>query len=232
MFSYLLLLLLPTIISSFSIQKFIGSSFLGTSLLLSNIQPLPISHPIIRNQNEFSATKVSTERNNIYIYGQITPGSCEELKNQINELNFNGKLFKISYGSNPPPINIHIQSIGGSLLNALYIVDLIESCETPINTYIDGYAASAASLISVVGKERLMTKNSMIMIHQLSSAKEGKYEELDDEMHNLNQLMTKIKKIYSRHTIMPESFLDEILTHDLWLDAETCLQYGLIDKII
>ena len=147
-------------------------------------------------------------------------------------MNFNGRLFKISYNSDPPPINIHIQSSGGTLMNSFYIVDLIESLEIPVNTYVDGYSASAATLINVVGNKRYMTKNSMMMIHQLSSSSQGKYEDLNDNSKNMNMLMDKIKNIYLRKTTIPENVLDEILKHDLWLDALTCKKYGLIDEII
>ena len=216
--------------------KHLGSTFIASTLLTSNsvnLQSIPNNHPVIKNDNQFeSTTNVLVERNNIYLYGDITPESCEQLKNKLNELNFNGRLFKISYNSDPPPINIHIQSSGGTLMNSFYIVDLIESLEIPVNTYVDGYSASAATLINVVGNKRYMTKNSMMMIHQLSSSSQGKYEDLNDNSKNMNMLMDKIKNIYLKKTTIPENVLDEILKHDLWLDAVTCKKYGLIDEII
>ena len=216
--------------------KYLGSTFIASTLLTSNsvnLQSIPNNHPVIKNDNQFeSTTNVLVERNNIYLYGDITPESCEQLKNKLNELNFNGRLFKISYNSDPPPINIHIQSSGGTLMNSFYIVDLIESLEIPVNTYVDGYSASAATLINVVGNKRYMTKNSMMMIHQLSSSSQGKYEDLNDNSKNMNMLMDKIKNIYLKKTTIPENVLDEILKHDLWLDAVTCKKYGLIDEII
>jgi len=48
----------------------------------------------------------------------------------------------------------------------------------------------------------------------------------------MNMLMDKIKNIYLKKTTIPENVLDEILKHDLWLDAVTCKKYGLIDEII
>ena len=44
--------------------------------------------------------------------------------------------------------------------------------------------------------------------------------------------MRIIKDIYDEHTKIPKKKLKEILKHDLWFDAETCLEYGLIDEII
>ena len=218
-----------------TINKIIGAAAISSTMVLNKMDTVePIKHPpIIRNINEFTqTTSIAVERNNIYLYGDISPQSCEELKNKLNEMDFNGQLFKISYNTDPPPINLHIQSIGGSLMNAFYIVDLIENLQTKVVTYVDGYSASAASLINVVGKERYMTKNSLVMIHQLSSGREGKYEELNDANENMNLLMNKIKIIYLKHTKIPVEVLDDILKHDLWLDASKCKEYGIVDKII
>lgn len=233
--NYYLLLFLP-LIGAFNFRKMFTASLIGTSIALA---PPQISyansitgHSSIQNQGEFAKTSVITERNNIYLYGSITPDSCELLKNQLNNMDYNGRLYKISYKADPPPINLHIQSGGGSLLNALYIVDLIETLDTPVNTFVDGYSASAASLIGVVGDKRYMSKNSMIMIHQLSSEKEGKYQELSDDQQNMQLLMNKIKAIYLRKTTIPYIQLTEILNHDIWFDADTCKKYGLIDEII
>ena len=44
--------------------------------------------------------------------------------------------------------------------------------------------------------------------------------------------METIRSIYSKHTKIPKKKLDEILDHDLWLSAEECLKYGLVDEII
>tara|TARA_A100001015_G_scaffold199467_1_gene222684 strand:+ start:1213 stop:1902 length:690 start_codon:yes stop_codon:yes gene_type:complete len=217
---------------AFNFKKFICTSLLGSTLLLNPTVSLAYNHPPILNQVESEITTLSSERNNIYFYGPFTPESCRQLKTKIYELNENAKLFKSTYNYDPPPIHLHIQSSGGSLMNSLFIVDVIQSIETPVYTYVDGYAASAASLISVVGKKRFISKNSLVMIHQLSSEKMGKYQELDDDMKNLQLLMNKIKSVYVTNTKIPYLQLNDVLQHDLWLDAETCKKYGIIDEII
>ena len=104
--------------------------------------------------------------------------------------------------------------------------------KTPVYTYVDGFAASAATLISVVGKKRYMTKNSLMLIHQLSGADSGKFYELQDQMSNMQILMNKINKIYLNKTKIDQDTLLKLLQKDLWLDAKTCLAYGLVDEII
>ena len=41
-----------------------------------------------------------------------------------------------------------------------------------------------------------------------------------------------IKELYKSYTKLPAKKLDEILKHDLWFDAKTCLEYKLVDEII
>ena len=111
-------------------------------------------------------------------------------------------------------------------------VDHIRNSIVPVDTVINGCAASAATIMSVVGKSRYMQENSFMLIHQISSGMWGKFEELKDDMKNSELLMKKIVAIYEEHTNIPKKELAKILKHDLWWDAETCLKYGLIDEII
>ena len=138
------------------VSRLIGAALISSSLNTNIVDvdnyKTPPSHKHNSNyvnSDSFDSTSIVVERNNIYIYGEITPESCEALKNKLIDLDFNGKLFKLSYNSDPPPINIHVQSGGGSLMNAFYIVDLIGSISSEVNTYVDGYSASAASLINL-----------------------------------------------------------------------------------
>ncbi len=170
--------------------------------------------------------------NKIYFYGPVSQRSCFELKNKLEEVDVKCQLYHLQYNVNPPPIRLHIQSQGGSLYHTLYMVDLIQSLKTPVYTYVDGFAASAATLISVAGKKRFMTKNSLMLVHQLSGSDSGKYNELQDQMTNMNILMKIIKDIYLNNTKLNPEILNTLLQKDLWLDSEICLQYGLVDEIL
>ena len=111
-------------------------------------------------------------------------------------------------------------------------MDMIIGSRIPVNTIVDGCAASAATLISVVGTRRYITKHSYILIHQLSSIFWGNFEQLKDDMENSHKFMSMIKSIYKQYTKIPMKKLDEILKHDLWFTAEEALSYGLVDEII
>jgi len=208
------------------------SSILISSLLnnnvVNNLTPIINSETIpVLSQN------IKVNNNNIYFYGPVTAESCKELTEILLVLDNNSKVFSINFGVTPPPINLHLQSEGGSLMNSFYVIDLINKLDTPVYTYVDGYVASAGSLISVMGKKRFMTKNSFIMIHQLSSSLgEGKFNDLDDNMDNLNKFMETIRNIYLDKTKIPMEDLNDILDHDLWMNSQECINYGLIDEIL
>lgn len=170
--------------------------------------------------------------NELYFYGPVNQRSCFELKRQIKDMDIKLKTLSIQYQMDPPPIHLHIQSQGGSLYHTLYIIDLIRTTESDIYTYVDGFAASAATLMSIMGKKRYMTKHSLMLIHQLSGADSGKFDELQDQLSNMSILMTMIIELYLEKTKIDKATLMELLRKDLWLDAETCLKYGLVDEII
>lgn len=60
----------------------------------------------------------------------------------------------------------------------------------------------------------------------------GKFSELEDEIYNITNLMSILKSFYKEHTKLPVKKIDELLKKDIWLSAEECLQYGLVDEII
>ena len=165
--------------------------------------------------------------NTIYFYSQLTEETALDLEKKLLALNsINIKQEKEN------PIHLHIQSFGGSLFHTLYLVDLIQKMETPVYTYVDGFAASAGTLLSVVGKKRFISKHSIMLIHQLSGGVQGKYFEMKDENDNLELLMNMILDIYIDTTKLDKNKLMELLHHDLWLNADACLKYGLVDEII
>jgi len=176
---------------------------------------------------------VETTNNRIYYYSEVSRQKILVLNKNLRNLNDNLLNQAQLLGLNEPAnIYLHINSFGGSVFAGLSAVDYIQSCEVPVITVVEGCAASAATLFSVVGTHRQIRSNAFMLIHQISSGMWGKYEELKDSLDNCDLFMRIIKDIYNEHTKVPKKKLNEILKHDLWFDAETCLEYGLVDEII
>ena len=174
---------------------------------------------------------VESYKNHIYFYCGVSKKTClklnVELKKVAQNIIDNGKnlLNKNKY------IYLHINSFGGSVFAALSTIDTILNLPVPVVSIIEGAAASAATMISVMCNYRVIYPNSYMLIHQLSSSCWGKMAELEEEMDNLKELMERIKGIYKEKTIMEEKDLDEILKHDIWWGAEKCKEVGLVDSI-
>ena len=178
-------------------------------------------------------SKVSSEYNKIYFYSGVTRQDNLQLNKLLLNTGQKMKSIELCYNlPDPPKVYLHINSYGGSVFAGFSSVDYIKSCPVPVVSVIDGCAASAATIMSVVAKERYIHEHAFMLIHQLSSGMWGKFEDMKDDMKNNELLMKKIIGIYEEHTKLPKSKITQILKRDLWWDAKTCLKYGLVDDII
>ena len=83
----------------------------------------------------------------------------------------------------------------------------------------------------MAGNKRYASENSFMLLHQPSLFWTGKLDEFMDEVENQKKIYDKVKKIYLENSKISEADLDELLSHELWLDTETCLERGFIDKV-
>ena len=184
------------------------------------------------NADDCDVNVVEMDDNKIFFYSEVDRMHNLELNRSLVSLANKLEYQQNALGVKDAKIELHINSYGGSVFDGFSSVDYILNSKIPVTSIINGCAASAATIMSVVAPERKMHKHSYMLIHQLSSGMWGKYQEMKDEMDNCDRLMEAIKRIYEEHTKVPKKEMDKILKHDLWWDAETCLKYGLVDEII
>jgi ATP-dependent protease ClpP protease subunit len=170
-------------------------------------------------------TVIHTEDNNLYFQGEITPESCFYLQQNLIKLQKKENENKF--------INFYIQSVGGSLLPTFGVIDTMKLSRIPINTFVNGYVASAGSLLSVSGHKRYITKNSMMLVHSLrTSIGEVNYQQLEDHYYNSASIMNIVKNIYKEKSNIDDQHLNFLLQHDYWLNSTECLKYQFVDYII
>ena len=123
---------------------------------------------------------VDTSHNRIYFYSGVTRPKVLKLNKYLFNLNISmlSKTGPLEY--EPPPIKLHINSYGGSVFAGLAALDYIKNSKVPVHTIIDGCAASAATMMSCVGSHRQMHRNACMLVHQLSGAMWGKFQEMED----------------------------------------------------
>lgn len=180
------------------------------------------------------SNSVEVEGNHIYFYNGVDFASALKINKTLHNLSTKLVNLARANGFDKPTIHLHINSGGGSADAGIAIMDTILHLRKDIDvyTYVEGMAASAATLISLVGTKRFITRHSSMLIHQLAAGTFGKYREMKDDMENFDLLMGIIKKFYSEYTKIDIKELDAILDHDIFWDAEKCLELGMVDEIL
>jgi ATP-dependent Clp protease protease subunit len=198
----------------------------------------PTSTPIFLNipatgNDQYAFGGIRCIENKIFFYADIDSTSAVELNKMLIETDIKLQNTKNTLGDEYTPVcHLHLSSNGGEIFSAFAIVDTIRQMKSKVYTYVDGAAASAATLVLLAGEKRYMGKYSHLLIHQLSGGMYGKFNEMEDEIYNCTALMKLLKSFYKEKTKMPMKKLDEILSKDIWLNAEECQQFGIIDQII
>lgn len=175
--------------------------------------------------------KLERDCNHIYFYCEVDRESIYDLSVLIKESEEENILTSLKLNIPEIPIYLHINSLGGSVFDALNAIDIIRSCKIPIYSIIEGSTASAGTLISVVCEKKYIRPNAFMLIHELSSQYWGKMSAIEDEVNNLKELMVKIINIYNENASIPKKELNDILKRDIWLNSEKCIKYGLVEEL-
>lgn len=172
-------------------------------------------------------------QNHIYFWCDVTKKSALDLTLKLNEV-YNKMRSLTLVGDPITPVYIHINSYGGDLDAALGVVDTMESLKVDgakIVTIIEGNAASAATLISVVGNDRRIRPNAYMRIHNFSTGISGKKNELDEEYANLDKLEKIMIRVYKKHSNMNQTELEKQMAGEIDMTAEEAISKGLVDSI-
>ena len=128
-------------------------------------------------------------------------------------------------------VEVHISSVGGSAFDAIAIYDMLKKYPGKVTTYIDALAASAASIVAMAGKQIVMSKYALLMIHKPMVGSGGNADELLKDVQMLNVVQSRLAQIY-----MDKSGLDGVTVNSLinsvtWMTADQALNLGFIDTI-
>ena len=178
---------------------------------------------------------VKIQGSDVYFHCEVAEATVLELNMKLRKLalELNHKYMDLGIASRPE-IRIWIRSDGGDLHSGLSAMDAIKSLRrmAKVRTIADGVCASAATFILLGGRTRYMTENSYVLIHQLNmDGTWGKFEDFKDQMENLSQFMDRFKDIYTRETKIPERDLKKLLKRDVYMDADRCLEWRVVDGI-
>ena len=156
---------------------------------------------------------------------------CQQIL-RINDIDRKGVEKFCHYAINP--IQLHIQSFGGSVYDMWALIDIIEASNTPIITYCSGYCMSAAALIFLAGHVRCMYKHAVLMFHQMYVYNCGKYKDVELEQKQLEKLHKRMLKYLKSKADFPDEFFEKIDDgkQDVYLTAKKCKKIGACDSIV
>ncbi len=177
---------------------------------------------------------VSAEGNKIYFYSDIDRNSVLKFNKALCATTITLQKLALDLGSDNHlvPVSVYINSNGGTVTDGLLAAEYILKNKIPVNTIVDGSAASAATFMTIVGKRRMIRKSSVMLIHQLSGGMMGSYTAMGEELQNCETLMNIMRELYGKYTKIPTKVLNEILKRDLVMTSKECLKWGLVDEII
>jgi len=134
--------------------------------------------------------------------------------------------------SNEKPIELYINSPGGSVYSGYSILDTMDFIKCDVNTMVTGMAASMAFMLAINGNKRSALKHSRLMQHQPLGGAEGQATEILIAAKQIELVRSELYEIISKKTGQPLEKVSVDCERDYWMTAEEAKAYGAIDKII
>jgi len=128
-------------------------------------------------------------------------------------------------------IDLHINSPGGEVFDGLTIYNLIKQHPANVTTYIDGLAASIASIIALAGDKVIMAENALYMMHNPYGAVSGNATEMRQMAETLDKVSGSLITTYTAKSGQTEEFIKELMDAETWMTAIEAQEYGFVDSI-
>lgn len=175
----------------------------------------------------YSFEKKSETVADLYIYGDITSYKWDE--SDTSAWGFKQELEELGEISE---LNVHINSYGGETFQGLAIYNLLKQHKAQVNVYVDGIAASSASIIVMAADKVYMPKTALIMIHNCWTCTVGNSKDLRKVADDMDKIAVAYKEAYLSKINITEEKLDKLLDEETYLTADECIEMGFADEIV
>lgn len=162
----------------------------------------------------------------LFLTGEVT----EEMANNfVSEF-----LYLVEKGE---PVDIYINSPGGSVNAGLLIYDVIQSCaeKLEINIYCIGMAASMGAIILAGGQKgrRYILPHSKVMIHEplIAGGMGGSATSIKKTADSILETKAITNGILAKHTGKTVEEIDEATSFDNFMNAKEAVEFGICDEI-
>jgi len=131
-------------------------------------------------------------------------------------------------------LDIRLNSPGGDVFDGVAIYNQIRSFARKtganVRMFVDGWAASIASIIMMAGDEIIMGEGTTVMIHKPWTMTVGDASEHEDTIMRLDKIEDNMIDIYRRKSNASREEFEKMLKAETWLNAEEAIALNLVDR--
>jgi ATP-dependent Clp protease protease subunit len=144
------------------------------------------------------------------------------------------QLLHLESDNSDLPIDLYLNSPGGSMTAMLAIYDTMQFIQAPVTTTCVGQAASAAAVLLAAGEpgQRFILPHGRVLLHQPSAQGQGTLPDLVLHAREIVRIRAQMEEVLSRHTGQTQERLRVDTDRDKIFTAEDARAYGIVDEII
>lgn len=144
------------------------------------------------------------------------------------------QLIHLESDNSDLPVQLYINSPGGSIPAMLAIYDAMQFIRPQVHTTCVGQAAATAAVLLAGGApgNRAILPHGRVVIHAPATEGQGAIPDLILEADEVERVRTMLEQILAQHTGKPGSQIREDTERDLILTARQALDYGVVDAIL
>lgn len=144
------------------------------------------------------------------------------------------QLLHLESESPTSPIDLYLNSPGGSVTAMLAIYDTMRFIGAPVGTTAIGQAGSSAAVLLAAGEpgRRYVLPHARVVLHQPSGGGQGALPDLALQAKEIVRLRSQMESILARHTGRDPERIREDTERDLVLSAEEAIAYGVADAVL
>lgn len=142
------------------------------------------------------------------------------------------QIFKSELLSGKGDLTLWINSPGGDVFAAAQIYNMLMEYPSDVHVYIDGLAASAASVIAMAGTTVSMSPVAMMMIHNPWTVAQGEARDMEKVITMLSEIKESIINAYELRTGLSRTRLSHLMDSETWFNAKKAVELGFADTIL
>lgn len=129
-------------------------------------------------------------------------------------------------------INLRINSPGGSVFDGVTIANALRSHPANVTVYVDGLAASIASIIALSGDRLVMMPQTSFMIHDASGSCYGNAADMEGMRDLLDKQSNNLAGAYAAAAGGTVQEWRDLMKAETWYTAEEAVAAGLADEVM